>query len=144
MGECMKLTRGFVMAAAWAAFVMTNVAPASAQIQKMLVVARKVVEDIQKIPVAVTAFSGDQLVKQGVRDFTQLGQQTPSLAVVRNQGAASGVILSLRGQGAADLLLTVDPAVATYLDGVPLNHGYGMGSNIFDLERIEIVKGPQG
>ncbi len=119
--------------------------PASAQVEDIVAIARKREESLQKVPVAVSAFSGAQLESQGVRDFSKLGLITPSLAPdQRTQGSPSAVNFNLRGQRGADVLITIDPAVGTYIDGAPVTHGYGLGGAFYDIERIEVLKGPQG
>lgn len=128
-----------------AGFAITDVGSAFAQLDEIIVVARKREESLQTVPVAVTAFSGDELINQGVFDLSDIGAQTPGLQIPAvSQGSPSGLIVNLRGQTAADLLLTVDPAVSAYLDGAPLQHGFGFRSNFFDMERVEVLKGPQG
>lgn len=113
-------------------------------IEEIVVTARKREESIQDVPLAVTAYSGPELDRQGVHDLTTLDQQVPSLSIGRAQGSPTGIDISLRGITAADDLLTTDRAVGLYMDGMVVPHPFAFASNLFDLESVEVLKGPQG
>lgn len=118
--------------------------PRAGAIEEVVVTARKREESIQDVPLAVTAYTGDELARQGVYDLTQLDQQVPSLSIGRSQGSPTGVDITLRGITAADDLLTTDRAVGLYMDGIVVPHPFAFASNLFDLESVEVLKGPQG
>jgi iron complex outermembrane recepter protein len=118
--------------------------PRAGTIEEVVVTARKREESIQDVPLAVTAYTGDELNRQGVYDLTQLDQQVPSLSIGRAQGSPTGIDITLRGITAADDLLTTDRAVGLYMDGIVVPHPFAFASNLFDLESVEVLKGPQG
>ncbi len=143
-----SLAAGVVLVSAHAGPVKAEEAASarSMVVEEVVVTARKREESVQEIPLAVTTFSAEQMRSDGVFDLRDIDSATPNLEIEPvSQGSPTGIAPRLRGQTAADdLLLTVDPAVAIYLDGAVMPHGFGLGANLFDLERIEILKGPQG
>jgi iron complex outermembrane recepter protein len=130
------------LVAAGAASAATG--PRAATIEEVVVTARKREESIQDVPLSVTAYTGEELARQGVYDLTQLDQQVPSLSIGRSQGSPTGIDITLRGITAADDLLTTDRAVGLYMDGIVVPHPFAFASNLFDLESVEVLKGPQG
>jgi len=113
-------------------------------IEEVVVTARKREESLQSVPVAVSAFSGEQLTRQGVRSADDIARQTPSVQIVQASKSSDLVVFGIRGQVASDVLLTVEPAVGVYLDGFNVPHPYGLSAGLFDIERVEVLKGPQG
>lgn len=97
----------------------------------------------QSVPLALTAIGGDQLRAAGVTNATEIGQLAPGLVVSAALSAGSPRY-SLRGLSNNDLLATAAAAVTTYIDDVPQNALYGIGASLFDLNRVEILRGPQG
>lgn len=112
--------------------------------QRIVVTARKVEEDLQSIPVAVTAFTGSDLVEAGVTDIRDLTQLTPGLNISSASGEPSAVNIAVRGQSQADILLTTDSSVGIYIDGVNVPRTFALSPALVDLQRIEVLKGPQG
>lgn len=123
-------------------------APAPAQqastVGEIIVVARKRAENLQSVPVAVTAQTGTQLQQQGVREPTDLGRIVPSLTVVSGASSPTGALTSLRGQTASDVLLTLSQPVGLYEDSVNIPHPAGSDLGFFDLTQVEVLNGPQG
>ena len=113
-------------------------------IEEVVVTARKREESLQNVPVAVSAFSGEQLAQQGVRTAADIARQVPSVQIVQASKSSDLVVFGIRGQVASDVLLTVEQAVGTYVDGFNVPHPYGMSAGLFDIERVEVLKGPQG
>ena len=119
-------------------------AQATTTVGEVLVTARKREENLQSVPIAVTAQSGEQLAQQGIREPTDLTRNVPSLTVVSSASSPTGAIISLRGQNASDILLTLSQPVGLYEDGVNIPHPAGANVAFFDLSRVEVLKGPQG
>ncbi|MCK9541733.1 MAG: TonB-dependent receptor [Novosphingobium sp.] len=112
---------------------------------EIVVLARKRAERLQDVPIAVTAMSGDALTNQSVQSFRDIQEQTPSLSINPISGDRNATAISLRGQSQTDALLTVDPAVGIYLDGVNISKTISTEmSNLVDIDRVEVLKGPQG
>ncbi|MGY3264922.1 TonB-dependent receptor [Lysobacter sp. HA35] len=114
------------------------------QLDRIKVTARKREETLQEVPVAVTAFTADALDKLDVRDLSDLDAQVPNLTIYAARGSTSTVTAYIRGVGQADPLWGVDPGVGIYLDDVYLARPQGALLDVFDVDRIEVLRGPQG
>lgn len=132
----------------WSAAVMASsviaadVALAQVQLEEVLVTARKRSEDLQSVPMAVSAFSGNQLQNYGVDEITDVARMTPNLQMNETSGLAGGAIsVFMRGIGNDQGL---SQGVGLYVDDVYVSRTGGSLFELFDVERIEILKGPQG
>ncbi|SIQ82167.1 TonB-dependent receptor [Solilutibacter tolerans] len=110
----------------------------------VLVTARKREETLQEVPVAVTAFTPETLDKLNVNDLGDLDAQVPNLTIYAARGSTSTVTAYIRGVGQADPLWGVDPGVGIYLDDVYIARPQGALLDVFDVDRIEVLRGPQG
>ena len=137
---------GFVSAGAIALSVATPsfAQDNGAQIEEVVVTARRVQENLQDVPVAVTAIGQTQLRQETVKTIRDLQSLAPSLYIATGAGGPSAANVAIRGQTQADTLLVTDPSVAVYLDGVNLPRQIGLRSSLFDIEQIEVLKGSQG
>ncbi|MDY0068130.1 MAG: TonB-dependent receptor [Steroidobacteraceae bacterium] len=115
----------------------------SVVIQEIVVTAQKRSEDIQKVPIALTVISGDQLGEQGIRRAEDLSMGVPNLQVSQPLGQGLPVF-SLRGVSMSDFSLSQNGPIAIYYDEVYKGNWAIMGLGFFDLERLEVLKGPQG
>lgn len=118
-----------------------SAAPAPAQIEEVVVTARRVQESKQTTPVAITAFSARALVAKGVENTADLQKLTPGV-VLNGAGTVDNTTYTIRGQGKAVIGPGL-PSVITYVDEVPLQ-SWGSSPPTFDLDNIQILKGPQG
>src|SRR5690606_33294773 len=108
------------------------------------VTARKREETLQEVPVAVTAYSSESLDNLNVEDIGDLDALVPNLTIYAARGSNSTVTAYIRGVGQADPLWGVDPGVGIYLDDVYIARPQGGLLDVFDVERIEVLRGPQG
>jgi iron complex outermembrane receptor protein len=115
--------------------------PAFAQLEEVIVTAQKRAQSLQDVPVAVSAFQGEQLENFGVLDTQSLALVTPSL-VFNNRGPVAQPFI--RGIGTTLSLLGLEPSVATYVDDQYYARPVGSIMELPDIERIEVLKGPQG
>ncbi len=132
--------------AAWAQD-LTEKTEASADattLSSVTVTARKREETLQEVPVAVTAFTADALDKLNVEDIGDLDGQVPNLTIYAARGSTSTVTAYIRGIGQSDPLWGVDPGVGIYLDDVYIARPQGALLDVFDVDRIEVLRGPQG
>jgi iron complex outermembrane receptor protein len=113
-------------------------------LESVKVTARKRVETLQEVPVAVTAFTADSLDRLNVRDLSDLGAQVPNLTIYAARGSSSTVTAYIRGVGQSDPLWGVDPGVGIYMDDVYIARPQGALLDVFDVDRIEVLRGPQG
>ena len=123
------------------------VGPAYSQqvLEEVIVTARKTQESLQDVPISVTVHTGDSLKDAGITEFVQVASQTPNFDVrsdnVRGELAAE---LTIRGQSSTTSDLTIDQAVGININGAPVTRGTNLFGNLFDIEQIEVLKGPQG
>jgi iron complex outermembrane recepter protein len=114
---------------------------------EIVVTARKREERLQETPIAITAVTAAQLDARGAVDLTDVGPLAPNV-IVRTGGLTSGsssaALVSIRGIGQSDFTINTDPAVGIYLDGVYLGRSLGSLLDLIDVERVEVLRGPQG
>lgn len=113
-------------------------------LEDIVVTARRVSENLQDVPVAVTAFSGDTLVKQNATLVADIARSTPSLVFREANSSPAASTITLRGQVQTDILATLDPSVGTYVDDYYWARAYGLNSNLLDIASVQVLKGPQG
>ncbi|MEZ5467561.1 MAG: TonB-dependent receptor [Lysobacterales bacterium] len=116
----------------------------AAKLGTITVTARKREETLQEVPIAVTAFSDQKLEDFNVEDLSDLGAQVPNMTIYAARGSSSTVTAYIRGVGQSDPLWGVDPGVGIYLDDVYIARPQGALLDVFDVERIEVLRGPQG
>jgi iron complex outermembrane recepter protein len=122
----------------------TEPAAAQATLDTITVTARKREETLQDVPVAVTAFTTETLDKLNVEDLGDLDAQVPNLTIYAARGSSSTVTAYIRGVGQSDPLWGVDPGVGIYLDDVYIARPQGALLDVFDVGRVEVLRGPQG
>ena len=108
------------------------------------VTARRREERLQDVPIAITAFSAEQLEQSGAIDITDIAQTTPSVTLEASRGTNSTLTAFIRGVGQQDPVAGFEAGVGIYLDDVYLNRPQGAVLEIYDVERIEVLRGPQG
>lgn len=120
----------------------TSPAQSYAGLEDIIVTASKVSSDVQKVPVAISTFSGEQLARAGVTDVQQLNKLIPGVRV--EQAGGGNASFFIRGIGSTVLNAFGDPANAFSVDGVYFSRPSGPGATLYDVARIEVLKGPQG
>ena len=111
-------------------------------ISEIIVTARRREESLQSAPVTVTAFTGEQLAAKGITDFSRLAQATPGINFDAFPKAAPRPFF--RGVGSSNQGAGGDPSSVAFLDGVYLGRAAMLGIDFYDMERVEVLKGPQG
>ena len=134
----LMITTGLVSAAGMAA------APAAyAQVDTIVVTAQKVEENLQDVPIAVTAVSGDEVNASASNNLEQLQALVPALNF-RKGTTTRNSALFLRGVGTISFSIAAEPSVSTVVDGVVLARSGQAFADLYDIERIEVLRGPQG
>lgn len=110
----------------------------------IIVSARRRDESLLEVPIAVSVFSGETLESQGAPDITALQRQAPNLTLQVARGSNSTLIAFIRGVGQQDPLWGFEPGVGLYVDDVYIARPQGAVLDIFEVERVEILRGPQG
>ncbi|MGH8139908.1 MAG: TonB-dependent receptor [Steroidobacteraceae bacterium] len=114
-------------------------------LEEIVVTARKREENLSITPVAVTALTEATLQKLGIDTVTDLGSHVANLSIISGQGGGtSQTQISIRGVGQSDFILTTDQSVGLYVDGVYYPRSLGAALDLLDVQRIEVLRGPQG
>ncbi len=111
---------------------------------EIVVTARRTEERLQDVPAAVTAFDAKALDRVQATDVTGLTGSVPNLVLGQGRGSSNATNIFIRGIGQPDALQTFDPAVGVYVDDVYYSRIRGTQFDLFDIERIEVLRGPQG
>ena len=112
--------------------------------QDIVVTARRRNEVLLVVPIAVTAYTGEQLERQGALDITDVGDTTPNVTIETSRGTNNTLTTFIRGVGQQDPVAGFEQGVGLYLDDVYLNRPQGAVLDIYDVDRIEVLRGPQG
>jgi iron complex outermembrane receptor protein len=113
--------------------------------EPVIVTAQKREQNIYEVPVAISAFTADQIERQGINDLVDIGKFVPNLNVTGfSAGHTSSANPFIRGIGLQDHLITTDPGVGVYVDGVYLGRQVGQNWSLANIERVEVLRGPQG
>ena len=116
-------------------------------ISDIIVTARKREENLQNTPISISAVSADALDSRGITSIMKLEDTTPNLTfknIPSNSGVASNAAVYIRGIGQSDFAPGVDPGVGIYVDGVYQGRSVGGVFDMIDIDRVEILRGPQG
>jgi iron complex outermembrane receptor protein len=116
-------------------------------LEEVVVTARRREEGLQEAPLAVSAYSGESLEYRGVERLDQVAKFVPGLTLENNPsfgGASNSAAIYLRGVGQKEFLPTTEPGVGLYVDGVYVARSVGAILDLVDVERLEVLRGPQG
>jgi iron complex outermembrane receptor protein len=118
---------------------------ATAFVDEIVVTARKRAEGIYSTPMAISAFTSESLAARNVSDLADLGKFVPNVNITRfGAGNSSHASVFIRGIGIQDHIITTDPGVGVYVDGVYLGREMGANLDLVNVERVEVLRGPQG
>ncbi len=129
------------------AYSQTATVADTGTLEEIVVTAEKRVENIQDVPIAITAYSESDLRAKGVVDIHSLSTMTPNVNLDAGSpfsGSNSVLSASIRGIGQDDFAFNLDPGVGVYVDGVYFARTVGANQNLLDVERVEVLNGPQG
>ncbi len=129
---------------AWAEDAAQGAAPG---LEEIVVTAQKRAESAQNVPIAITAVSAAALAAKGMSDISQIGGQAPNVTLKNTAafaGSSSILVSYIRGIGQNDFAFNLEGGVGVYVDGVYLARNIGANIDLLDLERVEVLKGPQG
>jgi iron complex outermembrane receptor protein len=114
------------------------------RLEEVIVSAQKKTESAQTTPISLVVFNAEALEKLGISNISDIRAQVPNFLVDQFPFSNQTLRLFIRGVGLDDVQVTQDPAVGVYLNGVYLSRSTGLASDVADLERIEVLRGPQG
>jgi iron complex outermembrane receptor protein len=138
---------GPITAANAAAAADSATTDTSTSLTEITVTAQKRSENVQDVPIAITAFSESAIREKGITNLHGLSELIPNVNLDQGapfSGSNSVLSASIRGIGQDDFAFNLDPGVGVYLDGVYFARTVGANQDLLDVERIEILKGPQG
>ena len=117
------------------------------KLEEVLVTAQKRAQNLQVVPISVSAFTDEGLENRGLSNVSQIADFAPNVTLNTTSpfsGASSSLVAFIRGVGQTDFQLNYDPGVGLYVDGVYYARPVGSVIDLLDVERIEVLKGPQG
>ena len=120
---------------------------AMSTLEEIVVTARKRAESLQDTPLSISAFTGENMESRGFTDISQIADFTPNMQFDFSApitGSSNAASIYIRGVGQSDFLLTTEPGVGVYVDGVYLSRSMGGVLDLLDIERVEVLRGPQG
>ncbi len=120
-----------------------SAAPAFAQVEEIIVTAQKVEENVQDVPIAIAAVSGDRLQQAGVISLENISTVVPSVTFRKGTTSANSAIV-MRGVGTISFSVAAEPSVSTVVDGVVLSRSGQAFMDLVDIQRLEVLRGPQG
>ncbi len=139
----LALYAGVALSAMATAPVMAQESGASEE-GAIVVTARRREESLLDVPIAISAISGAQLERTGAIDITDISNSTPNVTLETSRGTNSTLTAFIRGVGQQDPVAGFEAGVGLYLDDVYLNRPQAAVLDIYDVERIEVLRGPQG
>ncbi len=113
-------------------------------LEEILVTAEHRSASVQDTQISITAMTAEDVQDMGISNPSDIGNFAPNLVVNTFQGGKSGVGINMRGMGQNETLVSYDPAIGLYIDDVLLSKSVGSMLDVIDIERIEILRGPQG
>jgi len=113
-------------------------------LEEIQVTARRRSESLQDVPIAVTAFTAEDLAMRGAPDITDIAQVAPSVTLEPSRATNTTLTAFIRGVGQQDPLAGFEQGVALYLDDIYIARPQGALLDIYDVERVEVLRGPQG
>ncbi len=137
----------YVVAALAAALFAGPVLAQEDALEEIVVTAQKREQNVQKVPIAISAFTAETLQSKAIGDIGALTRFAPNVNLDTGSpfsGDTSVLSASIRGIGQDDFAFNLDPGVGVYLDGVYIARTIGANQSLLDIDRIEILKGPQG
>lgn len=142
-----RLVASTVMAAGALALAPALAHAAATQLEEVVVTAQKTTQNVQNVPIAITAVTARELDQKGITDVAKLTDIAPNVTLdAGTPFSGSDTVLSayIRGIGQDDFAFNLDPGVGVYVDGVYLARSVGANTDMLDVDRVEVLKGPQG
>ncbi len=139
-----KLSFACAIALATTGFSTTVIAQDEPALEEIIVTAQKREQSLQEVPIAISAFSADQIAKSGVTDIKDVTSLSPSLVFTTTQSEAAGATARIRGVGTTGDNAGLESSVAIFVDGIYRNRNTVGLTELGEIERIEVLRGPQG
>ena len=125
-------------------FVLNANAQSSSMLEEVVVTAQKKEENLQDTPIAITAITESTIDDLDLANIVDLANLAPNVHIINTPSNNTAATIAIRGGSTTNPAITWEPTVGMYLDGVYLGKGQGSIFDVVDLERVEILRGPQG
>ncbi|WP_232492941.1 TonB-dependent receptor [Novosphingobium kaempferiae] len=125
------------------AVAMIAATPANAQVDEIIVTAQKVQQNVQDVPIAISAVTGEAMARAGAKSLEDITSIVPSVTFRKGTTNANSAIV-MRGVGTISFSIAAEPSVSTVVDGVVLSRSGQSFLDLVDFERLEVLRGPQG
>ena len=135
---------GLLPLAAFAASVPSTQQSTAGQLEEITVTAQRYVSTLQTTPIAISVFTAETLAQQQITNVLDAAAEIPGVLMTPTTGATSGARIFMRGVGDENTAILFDPAVGVYIDNVYQPRINGQFFDFFDIERLEVLRGPQG
>jgi iron complex outermembrane receptor protein len=132
------------LASAVALATMALAVDVAAQLEEVIVTAERRENTLQDTPIAVTAFSEEKIADMGIFTVADIGGRAPNTNIGKQPSSSANMSIFIRGVGQGETSVMIDPKTSFYVDGVYMSKTVGAVFDIVDLERIEVLRGPQG
>lgn len=116
----------------------------STSVEEVIVTAQKHEESLQQTPIAISAFTATALQQRGIEQAQDVSLFTPNMIAAVQPASAGTASYAIRGIAQTEPIMSVDPAVGVYMNGVYMARNNGLAFDVVDVERIEVLRGPQG
>ncbi|MEM7702315.1 MAG: TonB-dependent receptor [Pseudomonadota bacterium] len=113
-------------------------------VARIIVTAQRREESVQDVPIAISAFNNEELARRGIANALEVAQFVPNLVGLNNTGLGTANAYYLRGIGNTESIATFDPPIGTYVDDIYLSRQNANNLSLFDVNRVEVLRGPQG
>ncbi|GAB3103667.1 TonB-dependent receptor [Aestuariicella hydrocarbonica] len=125
--------------------LLANSALASVvSLEEIVVTAQKREQSLQDVPIAISAIDSELLQANGVSTAADVGEMVPNVTITAQPSSSFNIRMNIRGNGTAEPSLAIDPKVGLYIDGVYIARNAGAVFDLVDMERVEVMRGPQG
>jgi iron complex outermembrane receptor protein len=121
-----------------------NAGADSSQLQEVTVTAQRRTENLQDVPIAITNLTAAEVEAQQINGTADIPRLVPNMFTNNNTGTGSGNVYFLRGLGQTESFATFDPQVGQYVDDIYIGRGSGANFELFDVDQIQVLRGPQG
>lgn len=125
------------------AVAMIAATPANAQVDEIIVTAQKVQQNVQDVPIAISAVTGEAMARAGAKSLEDITSIVPSVTFRKGTTNANSAIV-MRGVGTISFSIAAEPSVSTVVDGIVLSRSGQSFLDLVDFERLEVLRGPQG
>ncbi|MEO0462916.1 MAG: TonB-dependent receptor [Pseudomonadota bacterium] len=122
----------------------TEEAEEQSGVSTIIVTAQRREESVQEVPIAISAFNNVELERRGIANALEVAQFVPNLVGLNNTGLGTANAYYLRGIGNTESIATFDPPIGTYIDDIYLSRQNANNLSLFDVNRVEVLRGPQG